>query len=249
MIKTFEEIEKMRVAGRAAASVLDFVTPHVVPGVSTEKLNALCHDFIVSRGWVPAPLHYHGFPKSICTSVNNVVCHGIPSGQEVLCDGDVVNIDITVIVDGFHGDTSRMFLVGDVDEKSRLLVQRTHDAMMLGIDVVKPGVHFNDIGVAISAFVKQFGYGIVRDFAGHGIGRVFHEPPNVLHYDAGFSRALIREGMIFTVEPMINMTQEWRVVVDARDGWTARTVDGARSAQWEHTVLVTSTGTEILTQS
>lgn len=248
-IKSKDEIKKMRNAGRAASEVLDFITPYVKPGVSTEELDRRCHEFIVSRGDIPAPLNYKGFPKSICTSRNNVVCHGIPSETDILEDGDVLNIDITVIRDGYHGDTSRMFLVGECSPEAVLLVERTKKAMMKGIGVVKPGARFGDIGKAIEKYVGKFGYGIVRDFTGHGIGRMFHEEPHVLHYDSGHKGARMEAGMTFTVEPMLNLSGEWRVEVDGEDEWTVWTLDDEISAQWEHTILVTEKGSEILTVS
>jgi len=248
-IKTQEEIKKMRVAGKLAAKVLDFIEPYVKEGVSTEELNKLCHDYIVENGAIAAPLNYHGFPKSICTSINNIVCHGIPSEKDILKDGDIVNVDITVIKEGFHGDTSRMFLVGNVSEENKILVERTHTAMMRGIEVIKPGVFLNEIGKAIEKYVQKFDYGIVQDFTGHGIGRQFHEDPPVCHYDLGMTGPRLQAGMCFTVEPMINATNEWKVDVDEEDKWTVYTQDNAMSAQWEHTILVTKDGYEILTLS
>lgn len=242
------EIQKMRIAGKAAAEVLDFIAPHVREGVSTETLNTLCHEYIVGNGDIPAPLNYHGFPKSICTSINNVICHGIPSEEEILRDGDILNIDITVIRDGYYGDTSRMFCIGNVSEKAKKLVERTEKAMYRGISAVKPGARLNDIGIAIEKYISQFQYGIVRDFTGHGIGSVFHTDPAVLHYDTKRPGPLLRPGMVFTIEPMINESRRWQSVIDNNDGWTVRTTDGALSAQYEHTILVTETGYEILTQ-
>jgi len=237
----------MRAAGRLAAEVLDFIAPQVVPGVSTGKLDQLCHDFITGRGAIPAPLGYRGFPRSICTSVNHVVCHGIP-GDKVLDNGDIVNIDITVIVDGWHGDTSRMFFVGDdVKVKARKLVEVTYDAMMLGIDQVKPGATLGDIGAAIQRHAEANRFSVVRDFCGHGIGKIFHDAPSVLHYGRPGEGPVLREGMFFTVEPMINAGRfEVKIL---NDGWTAVTKDKSLSAQFEHTIGVTAAGYEIFTLS
>jgi len=243
------EIKKMRAAGTAAASVLQFIEPQVQAGISTDKLNQLCHQFITQNGWLSAPLNYKGFPKSICTSINSVVCHGIPSAQDILQDGDIINIDITVIRDGYHGDTSRTFLVGVVDPKVKLLVERTEKAMLRGIDIVKPGVSFSKIGQTIEKYAQKFNYGIVRDYTGHGIGRMFHAEPTILHYDDGKPTVKMRAGMCFTIEPMINLSSSWQTVLDKKDGWTVRTADGTVSAQFEHTVLVTEKGAEILTLS
>jgi methionyl aminopeptidase len=237
----------MRKAGRLAAEVLDMITDHVQPGVTTQQLNDLCHDMIVKAGAVPAPLNYRGFPKSICTSVNHVVCHGIPSELK-LKDGDVINIDVTVIVDGWHGDTSRMYYVGKPPIKAQRLTQLTYEAMMLGIEQVKPGAEVNDIGRAIQQFAEKAGFSVVRDYCGHGIGKVFHAAPSILHYDEpGFSVEL-KEGMFFTVEPMINIGH-YETILNRHDGWTVTTRDKSLSAQFEHTIAVTSTGYEIFTQS
>ncbi len=238
----------MRIAGKLAARVLEFIEPHVQAGVSTAELDRLCHQFILEHDAIPAPLHYRGFPKSICTSVNNIICHGIPSEGEILQNGDVVNIDITVIKDGFHGDTSRMFVIGEVSEATKLLVERTKKAMEKGIAVVKPGARFNEIGKAIEKYAHKFDYGVVQDFTGHGIGKNFHEEPHVFHYDTGRPGPRMEAGMAFTIEPMINASPDWRSVIDKGDGWTARTMDGAISAQFEHTVIVTQNGYEIMTQ-
>ncbi len=242
-----EAFAGMRRAGRLAAEVLDYVTPHVVPGVSTGRLDALCHNFIVERGAVPAPLGYRGFPRSICTSVNHVVCHGIP-GDKVLADGDIVNIDITVIVDGWHGDTSRMFLVGDdIKLKARKLVDVTYEAMMKGIEAVRPGATLGDVGAAIQSHAEAHRFSVVRDFCGHGIGRVFHDAPSVLHYGQAGKGEVLRAGMFFTIEPMINAGR-WEVKI-LGDGWTAVTKDKSLSAQFEHTIGVTADGYEIFTLS
>lgn len=241
-----EDFAAMRTAGRLAAEVLDFITPHVEPGVRTEELDQLCHDFIVDHGAVPAPLNYRGFPKSICTSVNHVVCHGIP-GDKKLVKGDIVNIDITVIVDGWHGDTSRMFLLGEVSRKAARLADVTYHAMMKGIEAVKPGARLGDIGHAIQKYAEAQRCSVVRDFCGHGIGRVFHDAPSVLHYGRSGEGLELREGMFFTVEPMINLGRYEVKVLS--DGWTAVTKDRSLSAQFEHTVGVTADGVEIFTLS
>ena len=237
----------MRRAGRLAADVLDFITPHVKPGVTTEELDRLCHGFILDHSAVPAPLNYRGFPKSICTSINHVVCHGIP-GDRKLTDGDIINIDITVILNGWYGDTSRTFLVGDkVPLKARRLVDVTYEAMMRGIEVVKPGVRLGAIGHAIQSFAEAQRFSVVRDFCGHGIGRVFHAAPSVLHYGRPNEGPVLQEGMFFTIEPMINAGRYEVKILS--DGWTAVTKDKSLSAQFEHTVAVTAEGYEIFTLS
>lgn len=241
-----DAFDAMRRAGRLAAEVLDFVTPHVKPGVTTDELDRLCHDYIVDRKAVPAPLGYRGFPKSICTSVNHVVCHGIP-GDKKLVDGDIINIDVTVILDGWHGDTSRMYFVGDVGVRARKLVDITYEAMMRGIEMVKPGATLGDIGYAIQSFVEANRFSVVRDFCGHGLGRIFHDAPSILHYGDPGSGMALREGMFFTVEPMVNAGRfEVKVL---SDGWTAVTKDRSLSAQFEHSVGVTANGVEIFTLS
>jgi methionyl aminopeptidase len=246
-IHTPADFEAMRKAGRLAAEVLDFITPQVVAGVTTARLDQLCHDFIVEHGAIPAPLNYRGFPKSICTSINHVVCHGIP-GDRRLMDGDIVNLDITVILEGWHGDTSRMFLLGDnVGIKARKLVDVTYEAMMRGIAVVKPGAFLGDIGEAIQAYAEANRFSVVRDFCGHGVGRIFHDAPSVLHYGHRGDGVELREGMFFTVEPMINAGR-WEVKI-LSDGWTAVTKDRSLSAQFEHTIGVTADGHEIFTLS
>jgi len=242
-----EGFEGMRKAGRLAAEVLDFITPHVVAGVTTDALDKLCHEFIVSHGAIPAPLNYRGFPRSICTSINHVVCHGIP-GDRRLMEGDILNIDITVILGGWHGDTSRMFLVGDkVPLKARRLVDLTYEAMMLGIAQVKPGVRTGAIGHAIQTLVEGQRFSVVRDFCGHGIGRIFHDAPSILHFGTPDDGPVLQPGMFFTVEPMVNAGRfEVKIL---SDGWTAVTKDRSLSAQFEHTVGVTETGYEIFTLS
>ncbi|MEQ1440248.1 type I methionyl aminopeptidase [Fontimonas sp. SYSU GA230001] len=250
-IKTPDEQQKMREAGVAAGRVLTMIEPHVKAGVSTDELNRICHDYIVKDlGCIPAPLNYGAapgrpaFPKSICTSVNHVVCHGIP-GPKVLKKGDVINIDVTVIKDGFHGDTSRMFYVGEPSILARRLTEATREAMFEGIRVVRPGTRLGDIGHAIQRYVEQRGFSIVREYCGHGIGRVFHEDPQVLHYGRPGTGLELQAGMTFTIEPMVNAGRPEVKLLP--DGWTVVTKDHSLSAQWEHTVLVTATGYEILT--
>ncbi len=242
-----EDYEGMRKAGRLAAEVLDMIGEHVKPGVTTGHLNDLCHEMIVGRGAIPAPLNYRGFPKSICTSVNHVVCHGIP-GDLRLKDGDIVNIDVTVIVDGWHGDTSRMYWAGEPSIKAKRLTQVTYDATMLGIQQVKPGNTLGHIGHAIQSYAESHGYSVVRDYCGHGIGKIFHNAPSVLHYGEIGEGAVLREGMFFTVEPMIN-AGGWGTLLSRHDGWTVTTRDKSLSAQFEHTVAVTADGYEIFTAS
>lgn len=245
IIKTPEEIEKMRVAGRLAAEVLDMIEPYVQPGVTTEELNRICHDHIINKqAAIPAPLNYRGFPKSICTSVNHQVCHGIP-GNKRLKNGDIVNVDITVIKDGFHGDTSKMFFVGEVSVLARRLVKVTREALQIGIEQVKPGVRLGDIGQAIQAYVESHNYSVVHEYCGHGIGKEFHEDPQVLHYATRDPGPVLQPGMCFTIEPMVNAGK--RHVKLLPDGWTVVTKDRSLSAQWEHTLLVTEEGHEILT--
>ena len=241
-----EAFAGMRSAGRLAAETLDFITPHVRPGVRTDELDRLCHDFITKAGAVPAPLNYRGFPRSICTSINHVVCHGIP-GDRVLRDGDILNIDVTVILDGWHGDTSRMFLVGEVKLKARKLVDVTYEAMMRGVAAVKPGARLGDIGAAIQSYAEGQRYSVVRDFCGHGLGRIFHDAPNVLHYGEAGRGYELKPGMFFTVEPMINLGRYDVKILS--DGWTAVTKDKSLSAQFEHSVGVTESGVEIFTLS
>lgn len=246
LIKTPEDIEKMRIAGRLAAEVLDMIGEHVVPGVTTGELDRLCHDHIVNvQQAIPAPLNYKGFPKSICTSINHVVCHGIPSDKKKLKDGDIVNIDITVIKDGFHGDTSKMFLVGNVPDHARRLVTITQECLYKGIELVRPGTRLGDIGHVIQQHAESNYYSVVRDYCGHGIGRQFHEEPQVLHYGKPGTGLELQEGMTFTIEPMINAGKFHTKLKS--DGWTVETRDGRLSAQFEHTLAVTADGVEILT--
>ena len=233
-------------AGRLAAETLDFIVDYVEPGISTGKLDQLCAEFIADHGAISAPLNYRGFPKSVCISVNHVVCHGIP-GDKVLVDGDVINIDVTPLVNGWHGDSSRMFYLGDVGVKARRLVDVTYEAMMKGIATVKPGSTVGDIGHAIQSYVTPFRYSVVRDFCGHGLGRVFHDVPNILHFGNPGQGSVIREGMFFTVEPMINIGRPDVKILG--DGWTAVTKDRSLSAQFEHSIGVTENGYEIFTTS
>jgi len=251
-IKTGDEIAKMRVAGRLAAEVLQMIEPHVKAGITTDELDRICHDYIVNEQQaIPAPLNYKGFPKSICTSVNHQVCHGIP-GNKKLKKGDIINIDITVIKDGYHGDTSKMFYIGTPSIQARRLVEITHECMMLGIEQVRPGARLGDIGHAIQQHAESHSFSVVREFCGHGIGKKFHEEPQVLHYGKAGTGVELREGMIFTIEPMINVGKPDIRVLDKtstgeKDGWTVVTKDKSLSAQFEHTILVTGHGHEILT--
>lgn len=242
-----EDYQKMRIAGRLAAETLDMIGEHVKAGVTTNEINQLCHDFITSRNAIPAPLGYRGYPKSVCTSVNHVVCHGIPN-DEKLKEGDIINIDVTTIVDGWHGDTSRMYFVGRPRVISKRLVQVTYEAMMKGISVVKPGAYVGDIGHAIQTYAEGFNYSIVRDYCGHGIGQIFHTQPNVMHFGKPGTGVKLEEGMFFTVEPMINVGRA-ETKLNQHDGWTVTTRDRSLSAQFEHTIGVTKDGFEIFTQS
>jgi len=252
-IKSADEIEKMRVAGKLAAEVLDFIAPHVKPGVTTEQIDRLCHDYMVKQqNTIPAPLNYAPpgytpYPKSICTSVNHVICHGVPSESKKLKQGDIINVDITVIKDGYHGDTSRMFYVGEPSIQAKRLCEITHECMWLGINEIAPGKHLGDIGHVIQRHAESNGYSVVREFCGHGIGRKFHEEPQVVHYGKPNTGLKLIAGMIFTVEPMINAGK--RDIRQLADGWTIVTKDHSLSAQWEHTVLVTDSGFEVLTVS
>lgn len=244
-IKSPEEIEKMRVAGRLAAEVLTMIEPYVKPGVTTGELDRICHDYMVNvQQAIPAPLNYHGFPKSICTSVNHQVCHGIP-GDKVLKSGDIVNIDITVIKDGYHGDTSKMFYIGEPSILARRITEASYECLRLGIEMVKPGKRLGDIGHVIQSYAEGLGFSVVREYCGHGIGSEFHEEPQVVHYGTPNTGEELRPGMIFTIEPMINVGK--RHVKVLPDQWTVVTKDRSLSAQWEHTILVTANGHEILT--
>lgn len=243
-IKTEEELEGMRRAGRLAADVLDMIEPHVRPGVTTEELDRLCHEYISDHGAVPAPLNYRGFPKATCTSVNHVICHGIP-GPKKLRAGDIINIDVTVILDGWHGDTSRMFLAGEPSRLAERLVQTTRECLWIGIEQVRPGATLGDIGFAIQQHAEDHDYSIVREYCGHGIGRDFHEEPQVLHYGQPRTGTVLEPGMTFTIEPMVNAGRAASRLL--RDNWTVVTKDRSLSAQWEHTLAVTATGHEVLT--
>jgi len=244
-IKTEEEIDKMRVAGRLAADVLDMIEPYVQPGISTAELDRICHDYMVNEQQaVPAPLNYRGFPKSVCTSVNHQVCHGIP-GERKLKNGDMLNIDITVIKEGFHGDTSKTFFIGEAPVIARRLAAITYECMCTGIRMVKPGARLGDIGHAIQRHAESHNYSVVREYCGHGIGREFHEDPQVLHYGRPGTGMRLEKGMTFTIEPMINVGKRHTKVL--KDGWTVVTKDHSLSAQWEHTILVTENGYEVLT--
>ena len=245
-IKSSEDINKMRVAGKLAAEVLEMITLHVKPGISTGELDKLCYEYIVNiQNAVPANVGYKGYEKSICSSINQVICHGIPDNQKILKDGDILNIDVTVIKDGWHGDTSKMFLVGKCAPHNERLVRITQECLYEGIKVVKPGAFLGDIGHAIQTHAEKNYYSVVEDYCGHGIGTVYHEEPQVLHYGKPGKGLQLKEGMCFTIEPMIN--QGTKYCKTLRDGWTVETKDGRNSAQWEHTIAVTSSGSEILT--
>lgn len=244
-IKTPDEIEKMRVAGHLAGEVLQMIRPHVQPGITTGELDRICHDYIVNEQQaIPAPLNYRGFPRSICTSINHVVCHGIP-GNKKLKKGDMLNIDITVIKDGYHGDTSKIFFIGEPTVAAQRLARISHECMRIGIDLVRPGIQLGDIGHAIQAHAESHHCSIVREYCGHGIGREFHEDPQVLHYGKPGTGLRLEAGMTFTIEPMVNAGKRHTRLLP--DGWTVVTKDHSLSAQWEHTILVTAEGHEVLT--
>ncbi len=246
-IKSAREIELMREAGRLASRTLDMIADYIKPGVSTEELNQLCHEFIVSHDAYPAPLNYKGFPKSICSSINEVICHGIPSKKDILKEGDIINIDVTALKNGFHGDTNRTYYVGEVSPEVRALVEFTREVTHKAISIVKPGIRVGDIGHLIQTEAEARGYGVVREFTGHGLGRQFHEAPSIPHYGRPGTGPKLRKGMTFTIEPMINLgTPDLHVL---SDGWTAITDDGKWSAQFEHSIAVTDNGHEILTLS
>ena len=245
-IYTEKDFEGLRKAGKLAREVLDFIEPYVEVGVSTLYLNDLCHNFIVEHGAIPAPLNYEGFPKSTCISVNHVVCHGIPSANKILKSGDILNIDITVILDGYYGDTSRMYFAGKPSIEAKRLCDVTKEALNIGIQQAKPGNTIGDIGYAIEQYVKPFHYSLVRDFCGHGTGKIFHDEPNVPHFGRRGKGPVIKEGMVFTIEPMVNVGS-WQVNISKFDGWTTTTKDKSLSAQYEHTLGITSTGCEIFT--
>jgi methionyl aminopeptidase len=245
-LRTAEQIAKMRVAGQLAAEVLELIGDYVVPGVSTEELDRICHDHIVNvQKAIPACLGYRGFPKSVCTSVNQVVCHGIPSDKKILKKGDIINIDVTVIKDGWYGDTSKMYLVGEVPEHSQRLVKVSQECLYKGIEMVRPGVRLGDIGHAIQTYAESHYYSVVRDYCGHGIGDEFHQEPQILHYGKPGTGLELKEGMTFTIEPMVNAGRYQTKI--KRDGWTVETKDGRLSSQWEHTMLVTADGVEVFT--
>ncbi|MBQ4874680.1 MAG: type I methionyl aminopeptidase [Rickettsiaceae bacterium H1] len=246
-IHSLEDFLGMRKAGKLAAEALDFIEPYVKPGISTNELNDLCHDFIIKAGAIPAPLNYKGYPKSICTSKNNVVCHGIPNDKP-LVSSDILNIDVTVILDGWHGDTSKMFFVGKPSIKAERLCRATYEALMLAIEEVKPGKMINDIGKAVQKHIDGYGYSIVRDYCGHGLGKVFHTLPNVVHYATDEGDLILEEGMFFTIEPMINAGKH-HTILNKKDGWTVTTKDLSLSAQFEHSIGVTADGAEIFTLS
>ena len=249
IIKTPEQISGIKHSSQLAAQVLAYTSSFIVPGCTTQKLNDRAHQYIIDHHAVPAPLGYNGFPKSICTSINNVVCHGIPSDKDILRVGDIINIDITTILDGYYGDTSATFPVGEISEKNKKLITRTRQALDLAIAALAPQKYLNDcVGKVIQEYITPFQYGIVELLGGHGVGIMFHEAPFVYHYDTQQDDILLKPGMIFTVEPMINATTNTEVTIDKKDGWTVRTKDGANSCQFEHTVLITSTGHEILTK-
>ena len=246
-LKTNDQIAHMRIAGKLAAEVLEMITPLVVPGVSTEELDRICHDYIVdNQQSIPANVGYNGFEKTICSSVNQVICHGIPSEKKILKDGDILNIDVTVIRNGWHGDTSKMFLVGKTQPHNERLVKVTQECLYKAIEVVKPGAYLGDIGAVIQEHAQKNHYSVVEDYCGHGIGQVYHEDPQVLHYGKKGTGLRLEEGLTFTIEPMINQGTKYTKVL--RDGWTVETEDGRNSAQWEHTLAVTSSGVEVLTQ-
>ena len=244
-IKSKREIELMRKSCALAANTLEFIAPYVKAGVSTQKLNDLCHDYIMSHDALPSPLNYKGYPKSICTSINEVICHGIPSDKAILKEGDIVNVDITVYLNKFHGDTSKTFCVGEVSPEIKKLVDVTYQCMMVGIEQVRPGGRLGDIGAAVAELAHRHGYSVVEEYCGHGIGRDFHEEPQVVHNSERNTGLVFQPGMIFTVEPMINMGVKHCKLL--KDGWTVLTADRKHSAQFEHTVLVTDDGVEILT--
>jgi methionyl aminopeptidase len=244
-IKSRREIELMRETSKLAKSTLEFIEPYVKPGVSTEELNKLCHDYIISHDAYPSPLNYHGFPKSICTSINDVICHGIPSEEDVLEDGDILNIDVTTYLNKFHGDTNKTFLVGNVSPVVKKLVDDTYECMWEGIKIVKPGARIGDIGAKIAALAHSQGYSVVEEYCGHGIGREFHEEPQVVHNAKAGTGAIMKPGMTFTIEPMINLGSRHCLLLD--DDWTVVTKDEKWSAQFEHTILVTDDSFEVLT--
>jgi methionyl aminopeptidase len=249
IIKKPAEINGIRKSCQLAAATLKYLSGFVKPGISTLYLNDLGHQYIVDHHAIPAPLGYEGYPKSICTSINNVVCHGIPSDKEILKDGDIINIDITTILNGYYGDVSATFAVGQVSPEAKLLLERTKKSLDLSIVALKPGKLLNDcVGKVIEPYISQFGYSVVRLLGGHGVGLKFHEDPFVFHFDTSQDDVVLKPGMIFTIEPMVNITNKFQVTIDKNDGWTVRTIDGSLSCQFEHTVLITKSGSEILTK-
>lgn len=249
IIKSQKQIDGVRASSKLAAQTLDYVSQYIKPGVNTDKLNTLAHEFIVKNHAIPAPLNYNKFPKSICTSINNVVCHGIPSVIDVLKTGDIVNIDITTILNGYFGDVSASFPVGNISSTAQKLIDQTYQSMMIAIKSLKPGLMLNDcVGKKIEDFLKPFGFSPVHDLGGHGVGLKFHEDPFVYHFHTNRENVVLKSGMIFTIEPMVNASLNWHVTFDESDDWTVRTADGSLSAQFEHTVLITPTGYEILTK-
>ena len=248
IIKNSEQIEGIRKSSKLAAITLDYLSKFVKPGISTEKLNELGHKFIVDHGAIPAPLNYSGFPKSICTSINNVVCHGIPSSNEILKEGDIVNVDVTTILDGYYGDVSASFPVGKINSEAQKLIDITKKCLNDSIKSLKPGKLLNDcVGKIIEPIAKKNGYSVVRELGGHGVGLSFHEDPFVFHFNTNQEKVILKEGMIFTIEPMINASPNYKITLDRNDSWTIRTFDGSLSAQFEHTILITKTSYEILT--
>lgn len=247
VIKNETQIEGIRAASKIAANTLKFIEPYVKIGANTEDLNTLCHNYMIEQNSIPATLNYFGYPKSICTSINNVVCHGIPNKKEVLKNGDIVNIDVTAIYKGFFGDCSSTYIIGEAKQEVIDFVKRTEESMNLAINALKPGVLLSVVGKTIEAYVEPFGYSVVREYGGHGIGISFHEDPHVCHYYSKSNNIILKKGMTFTIEPMINMSNNWRVKTSQKDGWTVTTMDKALSAQFEHTLLITDDGYEILT--
>lgn len=249
IIKTPEQIEGIRKSSKLAAETLKYLSQFVKPSISTDKLNQLGHQFIIDHQAIPAPLNYNGFPKSICTSINNVVCHGIPSPNEILKKGDIVNLDITTILNNYYGDVSASFPVGKISKEAKNLINTTQKMLNDSIKCLKPGKLLNDcVGKIIEPMAKKKGYSVVRDLGGHGIGLNFHEDPFVYHFNTDKDNVILKEGMIFTIEPMINASKNYQITLDPNDGWTIRTLDGSLSAQFEHTILITKTGAEILTK-
>ena len=248
-IKTPAQIEGIRQSSKLAAQTLEYLSKYIKPGINTEELNQLAHKYIVDHKAIPAPLNYNGFPKSICTSINNVVCHGIPSATQILNEGDIINLDITTILNGFYGDTSATYAVGSISPQASKLIEVTKTSLDMAINNLKPGKSLNNcVGKTIEEYVAKFGFTPVRELGGHGVGINFHEEPFVFHFKTSSGDIVLKSGMIFTIEPMINASMDWHVTVDSKDGWTVRTRDGSLSAQFEHTILITDTGSEILTK-